>query len=468
MLPCLDFQSRQTPHRFTPARSGRGVRRRFAGLLLAALVGTGGAGALATGVAHAAEAPAEPVAGDAGVSEHLRLSGFGTFGLAHNQSARGWRFSREPIQADYTSATTWTVDSRLGVQANWALMPKLEAVGQLVLRRRPSGDFNRESVEWAFLAWRPTPEWAVRVGRFSPDIFLHADVRNVGFALPWVRPNVDFYGWMPFNSADGADLARDWRSDVADWQLRVSATSARADVFGLAPERSTPSRVSDMLALSLSREAGPLLLKATLVDARTNVGVTAGMQPVFDGLDALAQVPIPELATQAQALKARLLPGGHSRYLGLGLQWDQGPWLVHAEYSRIQMARGSLAGRHGYASLGRRLGQVMLYGMLSASRAERPPVELPQQWADWLAPAGAVAVQDAMTVGAGAVLIANSIRFQQRTAALGLRWNLHARAALKLQFDRTWVDANGPWAWQRSGIQPAQNNVISAAVDFVF
>jgi len=30
----------------------------------------------------------------------------------------------------------------------------------------------------AFAAWRPTPEWEIRAGRTSPDLFLLADVRN--------------------------------------------------------------------------------------------------------------------------------------------------------------------------------------------------------------------------------------------------------------------------------------------------
>ena len=62
----------------------------------------------------------------------LRLSGFGTFGVTHTESAQAFGFKREVSQPAYDGGTHLDVDSRLGLQANYTINPQFELVGQLL------------------------------------------------------------------------------------------------------------------------------------------------------------------------------------------------------------------------------------------------------------------------------------------------------------------------------------------------
>ena len=65
----------------------------------------------------------------------------------------------------------------------------------------------------------------------------------------------------------------------------------------------------------------------------------------------------------------------------------------------------------------------------------------------------------------------NNVHQSASTLSLGLRWDFHSRAALKLQWDRTRIDAYGyePWAVTVDQIgRPARVGVFSASVDFFF
>ena len=142
----------------------------------------------------------------------LRVNGFGTLGLVDVLPHDDWGFRRDVTQsARHDDHLRADVDSRLGLQAAWRLDPRFELVGQVVLKPRAREAADDESLAWAFAAWRPAPEWEIRVGRTSPDLFMLADVRNVGFAYPWMRPSVEFYGWMPPSTLDGADASRQWQ-----------------------------------------------------------------------------------------------------------------------------------------------------------------------------------------------------------------------------------------------------------------
>jgi hypothetical protein len=49
-----------------------------------------------------------------------------------------------------------------------------------------------------------------------------------------------------------------------------------------------------------------------------------------------------------------------------------------------------------------------------------------------------------------------------------MRWEVFNRAALKLQFDRTWVDAFGAGQWRHGDSHAAKASILSAVLDWVF
>lgn len=429
------------------------------------------AGVLGTGHAQTAQtaqvAPAD--AASAGVSDdlpRLQWMGFGTLGYAQVSSGQLRSFARDPTQ-DVPSS--FGVDSRLGLQLNTQLSARWAATAQLVAAQRASEAPLSESVEWAFASFRPAEGWLMRAGRTSPDIFLHADVRNVGFAWPWVRPSQEFYAWMPMKSMDGLDLSRLWTDEGGLWHLKVAVGQAKATTVGQTGGGAVVSIARDLLTLTLRREAGPWTWKLSYLQGKLDLSAIDGLQQLQDGLSSLAALPVPGLAEEVALLKQVVPVVSRIHYFALGAQYDQGPWLIHAEHSWQGGAARQAPGRHAYVSVAHRWDPVTAYVIAGNSHLNQPALQSPADWVarltPYLGPQGAAQASALaqVTVDAG-----NGVRFSQRSIGLGLRWDLSPTWSLKTQLDRVHVNQDGASQWHRVSNAAANTSVFSASLDFVF
>ena len=338
-----------------------------------------------------------------------------------------------------------------------------------MLKPRAHEAADDESLAEAFVAWRPTPEWQIRVGRTSPDLFLLADVRNVGFAYPWMRPSVDFYGWMPASALDGADVSRQWQ--LGDVRVHAKLFAGRTSVtLGSTHDTGdSHGNVRPLLGGTLALDSDGLTLKATLAEARTRARDTAAVNQAWAGLDGLTHVPVPIVATQAAQIRDTFSPDEFvTRYAALGLSWDVSPWQLQAELSRITGNFESSEAWYGYASLARRFDAVTVFTMAGRARSSRAPVPDPQ-WTAALTPVlGPVGAAGAQALGAGIATSYNSSRENQGSLSVGARWDVNAQVALKLQYDAIRVIAYGGGIWGFSTPSPHHASVLSAGMDFVF
>ncbi|MCK9684655.1 hypothetical protein [Scleromatobacter humisilvae] len=408
---------------------------------------------------------------DATGSSDFRLNGFGTLGLVDVLPHDSWGFRREIDQTEHHDQHLRAdVDSRLGLQASWRLDPQFELVGQLVLKPRAHEAADDESLAEAFAAWRPAPEWEIRAGRTSPDLFLLADVRNVGFAYPWMRPSVDFYGWMPASTLDGADVSRQWL--LGDGRLRAKIFAGKTSVTLGANQPDTTDdhgNVHPLLGSTLAFDAGGLTIKATVAEAHTRSRNFDNVIQAYNGLDQLARLPVPVVSTQAAQLRDSF--SSHTfvtRYAALGVSWDMSPWQMQAELSRITGNFESSSAWYGYASLARRIDDVTLFTMVGRARSSRAPLPQPQ-WTGALAPVvGPVLAQQAQTLGTDIAGQYNSGRENEGTLTVGSRWDINAQVALKAQLDVVRSAAYGGGLWGFNTPAAHHASVLSAGMDFVF
>ena len=407
----------------------------------------------------------------AGGASDFRLNGFGTLGVVDVLPHDDWGFRREADQTSHHDEHLRTdVDSRLGLQASWRLDPQLEFVGQLVLKPRAHEAADDESLAELFAAWRPTPEWEIRVGRTSPDLFLLADVRNVGFAYPWMRPSVDFYGWMPASSLDGVDVSRQWQ--LGDGRLRAKIFGGKTSVTLGATQPDTTDdhgNVHPLLGSTLAYDSGGLTVKATVALAHTRSRNFEAVTQSYDALDELTQLPVPIVAAQATEIRDSFSPNTFvTRYAALGVSWDMSPWQLQAELSRITGNFESSSAWYGYASIARRIDDVTLFTMVGRARSSRAPLPQPQ-WTAALTPVvGPVLAAQAQYLGADIAGQYNSGRENQGSVTAGARWDVNAQIALKAQLDfiRSAAFGGGLWGFNTPAAHHA--SVISAGMDFVF
>lgn len=384
----------------------------------------------------------------------IQISGFGTLGVVHLEAPVGWGFLRSIEQPPSKQSTRFDVDTRLGVQLNYAASSQIELVSQVLATRRRSDAPAGDAVEWAFAAYRPTADWTLRAGRLNLDQFVMSDYRNVGFAYLYARPPVEYYATIPSN-LDGADVTRTLSSDDARW--RAKAFVGRSKTGGIP--------LTNAFGFALTRESDGLLLRAGWSRAKLAHN-DDGLTPLLDGLDQVRALPIPSVSAEAAALRSGVdLAAKPVTFATLGMTYEQGPWQTAAEVTRIDIANSNV--KAGYASIGRRIGAVTLFGMVSGSKSGAS-VMGPPAWGAVLAPIiGPAAAQQAQVLGATAAYVASQST-RQTTYSLGGRWDIHPRMALKVQWDHVQIKANGGFLWSNATSDPGSANIATVLLDFVF
>lgn len=389
----------------------------------------------------------------------LRLSGFGTIGYVSDNRAEiapARDISQNPSNG-FNTGPGWQVDSRIGVQLEYAATPQIDLVGQMVWRDQFKGDLN-SSTELAYVAFKPGRDVDVRMGRINYDAFLMSDHRNVGYAYQWVRPPAEFYGWIPIFSLDGIDAAYILSNGDAQWRFKAQAGSSRLMIpIG----RGYDFHAHNMLGASVSRQSGSWRLKAAYSQFKADSEVPA-FAPLHQGLDQVIAANLPLISAEASDLRRNVaFKDARITYATLGASYDDGVWLGQAEAGHTSAAAAVIPhGAMAYASLGRRFGPWTPSLTLSASR---PGNDLRGAANSW----GAFNT----TLRDPAILTINTTRIEQDTVSLGMRWDFRSNAALKLQWDRTVIKPSGYGLWWRDtaiNLQSSRINQVSATVDFTF
>lgn len=390
--------------------------------------------------AHAQESPAWSV------------SGFGTVGVAHS-SERHADYTSSPMKRSGAGVSrNWSmdVDTRLGLQLDLHLDKRWSAVLQVVSEQGLDNSY-RPRVEWANIKYQLTPELALRAGRIALPVFLTADYRRVGYAYPWVRPPVEGYGVVPVTSSDGVDATLRWNGGGAS---HTSQVFVGHDDLALAPGRRAWAR--DIAGISHTSEWGALSLRANAIRAEVSSNLVSEL---FRALDAFGPA--------GQALGRRYeMDHKDMRVANIGLSYDPGAWFLMAEASRTRTDSFLGATRSAYVSAGWRHGAWTPYATLARVRAAGDATD----------PGLALAALPAEARPAAALLNASLNALlatipQQSSSSVGVRWDLFANAALKLQYDRVTPrrGSRGTMINPTPGFRSERPaHIASVAFDFVY
>ena len=390
-------------------------------------------------------------AADSATPSPWTWSAYGTLSRYH-ETADQMNFVRDLGQrgGDQLRSGGWKPDTRVGLQGAYRLDSQTEAVLQVVARDKPEQSVVK-AIEWAYLAYRPEPDWQVRMGRLGIDVFLLSDYRSLGYAQTTVRPNWEFYGFLPVYSLDGGDVTYTLADGPVRWKFKTQYGATKADV---PINNQWMNFASDgLLDMTVTREAGPWRLKAGV--ASMKLKEDAPLEPLPSTLSAIAAAGISDAATLNRELSFK---GARVRYLSLGAAFDDGEWLLQGELSRITSDRLVVPqGSAAYILAGRRFGVWTPFAGVSGLR---PRYDIYQPQSNW----GALnAARDA------AIVALNTSRIDQNTVTLGVRWDVDTQAALKVQLDHMRVRAYGSGLWSTNLTTfPQRVNVLSVGLDWVY
>lgn len=393
----------------------------------------------------------------------LRIAGYGTIGYVLDDRSDIVAIrdvSQRPD--DRFQSGQWRRDTRLGLQAEYRVNAKLDIVGQVSLRDQVS-TAPEEAVELAFAAVNPTARLDLRFGRVGYDAFLMSDIRNVGYAYPWVRPFTEYYGWIPLFSIDGADAAYVIPQGDAQWHLKGQLGQGRA-VVPIGAGRLN-FKADGLVSLSVKREEGPWLLKlgysrfTSATEAEPLLPLHAGLETIASATAAL----FPAISAEALDLRKHdAFKDARISYLTFGASYNDDRWLVQGELAHTTSNHKAVPhGTMAYGVIGCRFGDWMPFFAFSATR---PDNSIRLATTDWSI-IGQTATQTT------AISIQNSTRMDQQTVSLGTRWDFHNQAALKLQWDSTQISAEGyGLVFKDPALQssPSRLNQLTLTLDFIF
>jgi hypothetical protein len=401
---------------------------------------------LMAGMAALATAPA--VAADLGDSR-FALRGFGTAALT-TQDSDDLEFRRhagQPIGLESGRVDLFT-DSIAGAQVNFRAGTDVDMVLQAVTRLNVDGDWH-PSITQAFVRYSSDESLTLRAGRIGFDIYLLAESRQVGYSYVPLRPSVEFYGLLANDSIDGGDVSYTRR--IGPGLVRGRLFAGRGSDEMAFPDGGNQAIESEVLGASFDYIVGGWTARIAGGRWRYDVNPDAPM---------LVQALRMTGTSQALAVAAQLdQPTFKTLGVQFGVAYDEGPLKAQLMWSVLDSDPIFGPDTRGlYAFAGYRLGPWTPYASFSRSRDVAPVVStgLPDL------PEFAPLEQAVLDMQYGA-------RTTQRTASLGVRYDVARNIDLKLQVDRARIQDSALVFDRRMGPrEDADMTVIALALDFVF
>jgi Gram-negative porin len=380
------------------------------------------------------------------------LSGFGSLGLVHSSEDRADYTASvlAPNGAGFTHEWSPDVDSRLGAQATAHLMPQLSAMLQVIVEQDYDKTY-KPHVEWANISYQVTPDFSVRLGRIVLPTFLLSDTRKVGYANPWVRPPVEFYGLNPIFNSDGVDAS--YKLHVGEVANTLVGTYGRND--SRVPQGGSFD-VKRLWVIADTLEYGALTLHVAYT---TSSFTYDALDPIFNGFR--------QFGPQGLALASKYdLDDKPAPVLTVGAMYDPGRWFVMGEWGRRNLHSAIGENTAWYVSGGARLAKFtpyLTYADTKPSSATSDPGLNVTGLPPYLAGPATL-----LNAGLNAIL---SNAASQNTVSLGSRWDVMKNVDLKLQYDHVSLGAGS--AGTLVNVQPdfqrgGTVNLFSLAIDFVW
>ncbi|OGB04886.1 MAG: hypothetical protein A3E25_13730 [Burkholderiales bacterium RIFCSPHIGHO2_12_FULL_69_20] len=317
--------------------------------------------------------------GTPATAQDLSWSGFGTLGYA--QSNRDHTYQR---YIDHSGGLER--DTVFGVQADWRLGPQWSATLQLKAAPSLKSDSRWDVVPaWAFVAWRPTNDWLLRVGRVRAPLYLYSESMDVGQTHDMARLPTELYSVAPTTDIDGAYVTRSWAlGETGDRELSLDAYHGAANTTarfwtrdGLPPVEPAGAQFKDvhveLTGLALTLRQPDLVLRTSVHQARTRqrngqaLPVRFPFVPVGPGIgyyQVSNSLPGPGVPTVGTIGNTIFSLGGEAT---LG-----GGWRVAGEFVRNQQHDTELASdtKARYIAVFRQMGKFTPY--LSVARLDSP------------------------------------------------------------------------------------------------
>jgi len=368
------------------------------------------------------------------------LTGFGTLGYTDTSKYDDLVIKRNITQRSKKIENDgWLLDSSLGLQVRKELELEWDVVGQFVAKEKVNNSLEN-SIEMAFLRYRSNDGWSFQLGRMVLDTFLLSDHRDVGYSYHTVRPQAEFYAWIPFSHYDGFKTSIEFGDfdNLVRFEAFAGKTKATVNIGYLdTPTSYNYVKAAPIIGTGITWETGDFTLRASIARFRFTQN-TAANKDLYESVIQLEQLG---WAESREIADAYAIEGRRVTYSSIGFHWTPSHWLFQGEVSDVEGENfGNYDGQRAYLQIGYRFGEWLPHMGYSYSRDER---DFP--FDRFVYPDGHPAsIYQPVLDGAHVLLSDNlsSAIMDQRSFTLGVRWDFASQKALKLQCDFATIDDN--------------------------
>lgn len=369
--------------------------------------------------------------------DSVEIKGFGTLGYSNAGKYEDRTFRRNVYQDGMRLRDNgFLVDSRVGMQITGELNNHWDFMLLGVYKEQFGDDFI-DYIDAAFVRYNSAENWQVTIGRQPFDMFFLSDHRNVGYSYDWVRPPTEFYGFIPYDSFDGVKFSKNWGDFDNEWSWNFSVGLIKEKFENKAFEDDRPD-VEDV------SEARPIY-NTELTWRRANWSFRANyaflkFKQDLDDSEFIEELvwTLEDYWPELPDLAEKFLVNNILRYLSVGAQWEKDDWKVQTELSKIDANFIHYNGWRGYFHVSKRFGDFMPYATYGFARDDsRHPF---RRVSELDLPDDPELRSIILTVQRGMDVSIRSVRQNQRSLALGVRWDFAAQKAVKFQCDQYWFD----------------------------
>lgn len=404
-----------------------------------------------------------PVAQADELSDWLKFDGFGTVGTYRGTSdVAGVRTeSRQRV----VSFKDWRFDgdSQASIQATVNPHGKFKGVVQLITKKDVNGS-NKPTVEWAYISYPVTSEIDVKVGRTVAPIFLMSDYRNLSYAQTTARPQSEMYQVNPITFQDGITARWDTKVGAGNVQLEGFFGKTKVSVAGGDVDL---SRVKG-IALKYGVDSWSVRGGYSWYDASIKAPTIEANLKTLMGLPAV-------VCTNCASMLAAVAPmtGITATIKTLGASYDDGEWIVQAEWAKRDTNSVVIVGATGWNLLAaKRIGDFTPFvgiGNYAHNDGQKSNL-VPGPFAP-IALKAQLNYLNASYVGTG-----DSSR---DAMSIGVRWDFAKNLALKAQLERAKMKnpavgaSNGYFSYDTSMLGKPNGfdgrvSMLTLNLDFVF
>ncbi|QTH70667.1 hypothetical protein [Pseudoalteromonas xiamenensis] len=125
--------------------------------------------------------------------------------------------------AFYTEDFKLKPETMIALQARMDVTDGLVFTGQLVAK---GADDFKPDIDWLYLTYNINDDWYVMAGRRNLPMYYFSEYMEVGYAYPWIRPPANLY-WWEITQFNGLTVAH--QMNWSDWTATVSMFAGREE-----------------------------------------------------------------------------------------------------------------------------------------------------------------------------------------------------------------------------------------------